>query len=141
MGNKSVHKLSSAVENTSVIIGIASHENDYRISWALNSNLGFHFIKTDNYQTFHKRFNEMQEFSMYISEEDEGSLILKLIANRCDNGFLVEDLRTIDYFFIIENSDISNDGSGFVQQLKSIPFISTAFIINPASVKGLSRIK
>jgi hypothetical protein len=141
MGNKSVHKLSSVIENTSVIIGIASHENDYRISWALNSTLGFHFIKTDNYQAFHKRFNEMQEFSMYISEEDEGSLIIKLIANRCDNGFLVEDLRTIDFFFIIENPDGYGDGGIFVQQLKSISFISTAFIINPSTIKGLNRIK
>jgi hypothetical protein len=141
MGNKSVHKLTPECSTPFLIIGIASHENDYRISWALNSTLGFHFTKTDNHKVFHKRFNEMQEFSMYRSNDDDASPVYKLIANCCDNGFLLEELRTIDFVLVVENAASLGDGSQTIHQLKGIPFISTAFIVNPSTLKGLNRIK
>jgi hypothetical protein len=141
MGTKSVHKLSSPAEPVLSIIGIASHENDYRISWALNNALGFNFVKTDNLKSFHKKFNEFQEFSMYLSFSDDLSPVYKLISNRCDNGFLLEELRTIDYLLIIENSDKLTNINDVVLQLKSIPFIATAFILNPSSVKSINRLK
>jgi len=141
MGTKSVHKLSPVNESPFILIGISSHENDYRISWAINNTLGFNFIKTNNHKAFHKKFNETQEFSMYISSSDENSPVFKLISNRCDNGFLLEEFRTIDYVLLIENSDKLDDNSETVRQLKTIPFISTAFLINLSSLKNVSRIK
>jgi hypothetical protein len=141
MGTKLVHKLSSDNDSPFLVIGIASHENDYRISWALNSALDVNFIKTENLQVFNKKFNETQEFSMYISGTEESMPLFKLISNRCDNGFLLEDLRTIDFILLIENSDKLGDSTLLLQQLKGVPFVSTAFVLNPANIKGLSRIK
>lgn len=139
MSNKSVHKLQS--ENEITLIGIASHENDYRISWALNNTLGFHFIKADNHLSLNKRLNETQEFSMYISSTDDNSYLYKLISNRCDNGFLLEEMRNIDYVLVVEHSDVSFDIPALISKIRSIPFISAVFLLTGISAKGLGRLK
>ena len=141
MGAKSVHKLSSENDTNILLFGIASHENDYRISWALNNTIGLKFIKSENHQSFHKRFNEMQEFSAYTSLETEDLPMCKLIANRCDNGFLLEELKNIDYLLLVESGEKQLDVNLFIQQIRSISFIATAFTINPSSIKAINRIK
>lgn len=140
MSKKNVHTLASDTNHNLIIIGIASHENDYRISWALNSTLELKFVKADNFQSFHKRFAETQEFSMYINPENDTFPLCKLISNRCDNGFLIEELRNLDYILLLENNENKLDKNWFIQQLRTIPFISTAFEINPATVKSIGRI-
>lgn len=45
---KKIHKLKFELENDSYLIGIASHENDYRLSWALNKNLDLKLVKVDD---------------------------------------------------------------------------------------------
>ena len=73
MSNKNVHKLISQPEQTIILLGISSHENDYRISWALNEYLGFHFTKTENHKVLNQRLKEFQEFSMYLYAGKEDS--------------------------------------------------------------------
>jgi len=141
MSNKSVHKLNSEIEKELIFIGIASHENDYRISWALNSTIGFNFVKTDNHISVNKRLNETQEFSMYISRGDEEGVVYKLISNRCDNGFLLEEIRNIDFVLVIENKDKLLDISELITKIRTIPFISAAFLLNSLTAKGKNRIK
>lgn len=141
MSNKSVHKLPPETEKEVILVGIASHENDYRISWALNNNLGFQFVKADNHLSLNKRLNETQEFSMYISRNDEDGTVFKLISNRCDNGFLLEELRNIDFILVIEQVEKSIDIPELITKIRTIPFISAAFLLSTISAKGLGRIK
>lgn len=141
MGTKSVLKLSPDFETPFILIGIASHENDYRISWALNTNLGFQFVKSENHRVFHKKFNELQEFSLYVSHSNNNGPSFKLLSNRCDNGFLLEDLKNIDFLMVVEEPDKLGDINNFVSQLKSISFISTAFVLNTTTLKNINRLK
>jgi hypothetical protein len=131
MGKKNVHKLSPEAEQTFILLGISSHENDYRISWALNEYLGFHFTKTTNHQVLNQRIKEQQEFSTYLYSEQDESITYRLISNRCDNGFLLEELKNIDFLLLIEgNETTSTTLPNLTAKIKSIPFISAVFAID-----------
>jgi hypothetical protein len=137
---KNIHTIDKENIPDIYLLGISSHENDYRISWAMNSLLGLKLTKSENHKSLNKRLGELQEFSVYKSESDEFSPIFKLISNRCDNGFLLEDLKNIDFLFLVEHLDNSINTNDLSQQIKSIPFISAVFPLQYASLKHSNRL-
>lgn len=137
---KNIHTLSSTTQPDFFLLGISSHENDYRISWALNNMLGLKLIKAENHKSLNKRLGEIQEFSMYIGQTDEFSPIYKLISNRCDNGFLLEELKNIDYILRIEPFEAPIDIDSVFLKIKEIQLISAIFRLNPQSIKSISRL-
>ena len=140
MGKKNVHKLSPEAEQTIILLGISSHENDYRISWALNEYLGFHFAKTNNHQVLNQRIKEQQEFSAYLYTEQDESLTYRLISNRCDNGFLIEELKNIDFLLLIEEKETFTPLPELIAKIKAIPFISAVFAIDWKLLKSKKQL-
>jgi hypothetical protein len=140
MGKKDVHKLTPVSEQSFVLLGISSHENDYRLTWALNEQLGFHFVKTDNHRSYNTKLKESQEFSAYLFPGDDYSGYCKLISNRCDNGFLLEELKAIDFFLLIEDDYVRPTVAGLVVKIKAIPLVSAVFVLDLPSIKGRARL-
>jgi len=138
MIKKSVHKLTSPTEESSVFLGISSHENDYRLSWALNEYLGFHLAKSENHQLFNPKINEEQSFTVYACIEDP-TISYRLISNRCDNGFLLEEFRNIDFILVIQSTDASFSFEALMARIKTIPFVAAVFPINLPPAKGKRR--
>ncbi len=139
MSKKNVHKLSSESEQSYSLLGISSHENDYRISWALNQHLGFHFCKIENHSFFNPKFGEKLEFSQYVFMDDENSHTYRLISNRCDNGFLLEEYKNIDFFLLVDSIEKSQVQQ-LVIQVKTIPFVSAVFPIDFGLLKNRKRL-
>ena len=139
MSKKNVHKLSSESEQSYSLLGISSHENDYRISWALNEHLGFRFGKIENHTFFNPKFGETLAFSQYIFKNDENSHTYRLISNRCDNGFLLEEYKNIDFFLLVDSIEKSQVQQ-LVIQVKTIPFVSAVFPIDFGLLKNRSRL-
>jgi len=140
MGKKDVHKLSTKAEPTFILFGISSHENDYRISWALNEHLGFHFKKAENHKLLNQRLNEIQEFSTYQYAQNDSSNTYRLISNRCDNGFLIEELKNIDFLLLIEEKESTISLSDLTAKIKSIPFVAAVFPIELTSLKSRKKL-
>ena len=78
---------------------------------------------------YHKKTGVRQEFSLYRYYDEETYLDYHLIANRCEDGFLLEELKNIDYFLRI-SGDCEDD---FTERLlvkllkisRSLVFLST----------------
>jgi hypothetical protein len=139
MSKKNVHKLSSESDVSYSLLGISSHENDYRISWALNEHLGFHFSKVENHTFLHPKFGETLEFSQYMYTDEENSHVYRLTSNRCDNAFLLEEYKNIDFLLLfdkIEKSDLQQ----FLTRIKTISFVSAVFPIDFTQLKNKNRI-
>ena len=64
----------------------------------------------------------------------------RLISNRCDNGFLLEELKNIDYLLLIEPNDEVFKISDVITKIKSIPFVAAIFPIEISSLKNKKRI-
>jgi len=140
MGKKDVHKLSSESGPSFILLGISSHENDYRLSWGINENLGFRLVKTDNHKSFNQRLKEIQEFSTYSFADTDNANSYRLIANRCDNGFLLDELKNIDFLLLIEPDDASFDIRELMAKVRLVPFIFGVFVIDPNTLKNMKRL-
>ena len=118
MAKRNVVKLDVGMVSFS-IIGISSHENDYRLSWSINEQLGLTFAHGDNVVSAGK------EFSCFAHEDDDQTLLL--ISNRCDNGFLLEKYKNIDFILKFDTELNDTEMSEWIRDLRKVSLISVAF--------------
>ena len=91
-----VFKLDDIGEPDFAVIGIASSESDYRLTWALNVRLHFSF------SLYTHVFNEFKHVFLvyrYLASED---LQYGLIVNKNIQGVLLKKWRTFDYLLRIQ---------------------------------------
>jgi hypothetical protein len=122
------------------IIGISSHENDYRLVWAVNNQLNTRFIRIDNLSLFDQKLNDTMEFSKYGYTDEDKCLKFNLISNRCPNGFLFPQVKNFDYLFQIFGEISETEVRDMLRKLKSVAVVSAAFELSPEKLKSAGRI-
>ncbi len=137
---KKTHKLSVETGGDSILIGISSHENDYRLSWAINKHLGINLIRAENLIVYNEKFDVEQEFSLFVYEDEDSMLKYNLISNKCDNGYFIPELSNIDFFLQIQGEVYNNYTRNLLDKLKRIYIITAAFEIDPSSLKSKKRL-
>ena len=138
MGKKNVHKLSDNLHQSLILLGISSHENDYRLSWAFNEFLQLHFVKGENHKLHNPKTNETLEFSKFCALGGETNY--RLISNRCPNGFLLDEFKNIDFILLVYLQDEDFSVSEFISKAKTIPLIAAIFQIDPQKIKGKNKL-
>lgn len=138
---KKIHKLSHTESQPQVaIIGIASHENDYRLSWALNNALGLHLQKS-NYLTLEVREDStIQAFSVYIQNETDHDLQVVQVSNKCESGFFLNSHKNIDFLLLIAGDLTSEEIRHFTKKISAIEMVMVAFSIEKLTAKEQKRI-
>jgi hypothetical protein len=135
MNNKKVHRLKIAGPNPFRLLGISSHENDYRLSWAVNRKLGMDFRKTENIKVQQNDNREKLEFSVFQFIREDQFIKINLISNRCPDGFLVSELKNIDFFLQIFGETSQEYLDNIVARVKMIDIVSAVFEIVPEKFK------
>ncbi|MGW8317373.1 MAG: IPExxxVDY family protein, partial [Bacteroidales bacterium] len=80
------HKLEVAMEEDFCLLGVVSDEPDYRLCWMINRQLGMDFEKTDDLTLRHRKYQEEQQFSLFLFEDEEAMVTYRIIKNRADVG-------------------------------------------------------
>ncbi|MCF8335368.1 MAG: IPExxxVDY family protein [Bacteroidales bacterium] len=124
---KKVHKLQNFYPEDFQIICIASHQNDYRLSWALNEQLNLGLRKDHDLTIEDKKYGTNQEFTKYSYKEATLTLRYFLIANKNSQGFLFPDMKNIDFLLKIEGDMDEEDLSSIVNEIRKIDFVIIAF--------------
>jgi hypothetical protein len=137
---KKLHRLKVSVRPELFTIGISSHENDYRLSWAINNQLGFKFSRAANLGLFNEKIQEKQIFSVFSYTEEEYELKYYLVSNTSENGFLLPEYRNVDFLFLIQGEMSENELDKLLTQLKKIEIINLAFQIPNLPAKSLEKI-
>lgn len=135
MTKKKVHKLKIEDTGSYKLLGISSHENDYRLSWAVNRKLGLNFRKIDNLQVQHNKNSDRLEFSVFQSVLEEKMLKMNLISNRCPDGFLIREMKNIDFLLQIFGETSGNYLEQITAMLKTIDIVSAVFEISHSNLK------
>lgn len=135
VAKKKIHKLAIEIENDYSLIGIASHENDYRLSWAINKSLGLDLKKSVDLTLDHPKHKITINYSLYIFDDENNLISYNLISNKSEKGFLIPEMKNIDFVLRVSGSpdqDLIND---LVFSLKKIEIVITAFSIHEVSDK------
>ncbi len=137
---KKLHTLNVSASPELFIIGISSHENDYRLSWAINSQLGFRLSRSSNLELFNEKIQEKQIFSVFSHIEEEYELKYYLISNTGENGFLLPEYRNVDFLFLIQGEISENELDKLIKQLKIIEIVNLVFQISNLPAKSLEKL-
>ena len=137
---KKIHKLTVDFHPEFQVLGISSHQNDYRLSWAINSALGLNFSKTSNLKIKNDKTGETQEFSVFTYDDENGINKYNLVSNRCQNGFLLTEYKNVDFLMLIHGDLISYEFENFFQKLKNIEIITMVFELSKLSVRSKQKL-
>lgn len=122
------------------LIGIASHENDYRLAWAINTSLNISLIKGADIVVFHDKYKHDLSLSIYKQELPDLGYTIKLFPNRGDNFFLLEDYRNIDFFLKIEGEILPHKVQAYILSLKNIDIVMGVYPIDIKQIKKINRL-
>ena len=118
------------------LLGISSHVQDYRLCWTVNRTLGLDLIKSDAEIII--RSNKVDEplcFSNYYYIDIESEVEFELICNRHEQGFLIPELKTADYFLKV--SDFYGASlDDLIVALRKSNLINMAFEIDVNSLRS-----
>ena len=119
-----------------VLIGISSHEKDYRICWALNNKLGLELIKTDPLEIKDKKQEDPSVFSLFVCDRPDEFMEYLIIANRSEKGLLIPEQKQMDYFFVIKGEIEDEKIEEMISKIKEINFVLTTVRIDPSVLKS-----
>lgn len=128
MAKKKLHKLNLEYTPDFVLIGVASHENDYRLSWSLNNEFGFKFVKTDDLIVYNSKHKLEVSFSKYFLES-KPELNAYLISNKSESGFLLPKHKNIDFIIKVNINEEMDFINSFINNIKKVDIVITAFIL------------
>lgn len=123
-----------------ILIGIASHESDYKLIWALNSKLELKLSRGSNLVFTDPKSGQNQEYSCYFGESKEGDFHIHLLSNKSENGFLIPELANIDYFLKLTGEVYELHKNKILDGLKETGLVLAAFLIQPESLKSRGRL-
>jgi hypothetical protein len=118
------------------LLGISSHVHGYRICWAVNKMLGLDLAKLD--EEILIRTNKIAEptsFSVYYYLDENSEVEFELIANRHEQGYLVPELKTADYFLKISDY-YPEEMDDVILELRKSSIINMAFEVDIDSLRS-----
>ncbi len=122
------------------LIGISCADEDYKLSWEISQILKTSFVKTDNLEINDPRFSEYLTFSVFTNIDKSEYGDIKLVSNKGKEGFLVEELKNIDFFLIVNDDEDTNSLKEFVVKLKQSDIITAVFKLEPEKLKSKEKL-
>lgn len=112
------------------LLGISSHVKNYRLCWTVNKALGLDLMKMDEEIIVRPlRSDRPISFSVYYCFDEETEVEFELISNRHEEGFLIPEMKSADYFLKI--SDWHADPmSELIQKLRKESLVNMAFEVD-----------
>jgi hypothetical protein len=136
---KKIVKLKISESNGFALVGISSHENDYRLVWAMNNTFSFQFNRIENLVIFNQKLKADLEFSRFIYTDEDKYLTYHLISNRCPDGFLFPEIKNLDYLLQITGEMDSQHLTNILKELKKVGIVSATFMIDPKQLKDADK--
>ena len=115
------------------LIGIVSNLSSYKLSWSINSKIGFNLSQLGDIIVENKRNDDKLCFSSYVFE-DKSEITYNLISNKTDNGVLIRKIKNIDFILKIEPEISENQKNNIIEKLKEIDNIISVLEINTESL-------
>ncbi|HOT88984.1 MAG TPA: IPExxxVDY family protein, partial [Bacteroidales bacterium] len=87
------YRLESQYDSDFTLIGIISHQRDYRLIWSINNQLQLNMIKMDDLKIFQDKKNENNFFSFYYYDDINTFKTYFFISNSGQKGLLFPEYK------------------------------------------------
>jgi len=121
------------------LIGLCSHQGDYRVCWSINEKMGLQLKKSiEPFMVSGKNGVINSSHSLYEWEDEIESVFYYLIQNKGNGKFLVPEKSQIDFFLVIQEAGVV-EVDKLITQLKGISSILTAISFDPYELKSANK--
>ncbi len=121
------------------LFGVSSHVANYRLAWGMNQLFEIDLERVDNIDLSFG-FKKNGEFSLYRFEDQESYTTIHLVSNRCSIGYLIPELKQMDYFVQYWGPMSDNELNGFKYKLRDIPSVLASMEIDPMGLKSRNNL-
>ena len=156
------HTLEIEYDYDFVLIGISSHEKDYRFCWALNKKLNLELVKQDSLEIKGKKQTTPSYFSFFTFDDADQFTEYSVLANfseskslavsdentlfetagtvqddgQSENEYLIPEHKQMNYLFVIRGEMENEEVDDLIKKIKEIDIILTAVRIDPKSLRS-----
>lgn len=134
------HKLELAIEEDFCLLGVVTDEPDYKLCWLINQQLNMNFEKQDELKLFHRRLDEEQVFSNFSYHDGDGLITYRLIKNRAEKGYFVDELKNIDYLIHIQGEISTQRINDFMLSVGAIEPVRMCVPSDLSRIKNKERL-
>ncbi|MEJ6981042.1 IPExxxVDY family protein [Pedobacter sp. P351] len=117
-----------------VLIAITSQLKDYMLCFKLNKQLNINFHKID--ELIIENNSGGLFFSRYLYQTPETETDFYLLANKGDYGYLIPEMKTVDYFIIIRNYISQDEAEQLIDGINRLPEVLAAIEVDPRRLKS-----
>lgn len=125
-------------ETDFLAFGIASHQKDFRLAWALNGVLHCDFNRVEDYQISSAK--GISSHTHFRWTEAENHFSYHLIVNRGETAYMLPELKQADYVFVIKGMLDALDTDGIKRQINQSEMVLAAFEVDETNAKSIQNL-
>ena len=134
------HKLELAIEEDFCLLGVVADEPDYKLCWLINRALDMNFEKQDELQLFHSKLDEEQVFSNFSYHDQDALITFRIIRNRSENGYFLDELKNIDFLIHIQGDITTTRINSFMQAVGALEPVRMCVPSDLSRIKNKERL-
>jgi hypothetical protein len=134
------HKLDLAIEEDFCLLGVVADEPDYKLCWLINHALDMNFEKQDELQLFHSKLDEEQVFSNFSYHDQDALITFRIIRNRSENGYFLDELKNIDFLIHIQGDITTPRINSFMQAVGALEPVRMCVPSDLSRIKNKERL-
>lgn len=134
------HKLEMAIEEDFCLLGVIADEPDYKFCWMINRELEINFEKLEDLDLYHPKLNVDQQFSIFAFDDEEAMVTYRIIKNRSDQGYFLDELKNLDFLVHIQGEIYQDQIGTFMQSVNTIPAVLMCVPVDLARLRNKERL-
>jgi len=119
-----------------VLIAITAPLKDYRLCFNINRELHADLTRIDDHEIFFNNSDKPFYFSRYSYTQPHTETIFTLLANKGSEGFLIPEMKTVDFFLLIHNYIDPDELKTVIGGLNRIGEVLVAVEVHPKKLKS-----
>ena len=134
------HKLELAIDEDICLLGVVSDEPDYKLCWRLNRSLNMNFEKQEELELFHSKLDVDQEFSLFYYYDEDSMVTYRLVKNRAERGYFLDEFKHIDYLIHIQGEIDTSRISNFISAVNALEPVRMCVPSDLSRIKNKERL-
>ena len=122
------------------LICVSCHKKDYWFAYHLNEVMRIKLRRLKDFPFFQSRLNELLAYSIFHDFSPDDQLGFYLISNFNKQSPLFPELKTTDFFLLIQGRPTEAKLTDVLSQIRSISGVLTAFMPDAQRIKDYDNL-
>jgi len=134
------HKLEVSIDEDFCLLGVVADQPDYRLCLLINRALGFNLLKQEDLSLYNRKLDQDQKFPHFEYFDDESLLTYRVIGNRAENGYFLDELKNLDYLVHIQGEILEKQIRSFLRTTAAIPDVRMCVPVDLSKIRNKERL-